>query len=163
HELLPVRSSNHVVSMGEGMTPLLSLPTYGARIGLRHLLMKDEGLIPTGTFKARGAAVGVSRAAELGVKGIAMPTNGNAGASWALYAARAGLQTLIAMPVDAPDITRRECIAAGAELYLVDGLIGDAGKLITKAVSNRPGYQKVSTLEEPYRLEGKKTMGYEIA
>lgn len=163
HELLPVQSSNHVVSMGEGMTPLLPLPTYGARIGLRRLLMKDEGLIPTGTFKARGAAVGVSRAAELGVKGIAMPTNGNAGASWALYAARAGLQTLIAMPVDAPDITRRECVAAGAELYLVDGLIGDAGKLISKAVSNRPGYQKVSTLEEPYRLEGKKTMGYEIA
>lgn len=163
HELLPVRSSDHVVSMGEGMTPLLPLPTYGARIGLGRLLMKDEGLIPTGTFKARGAAVGVSRAAELGVKGIAMPTNGNAGASWALYAARAGLQTLIAMPVDAPDITRRECVAAGAEVYLVDGLIGDAGRLISKAVPSRPGYQKVSTLEEPYRLEGKKTMGYEIA
>ena len=89
--------------------------------------MKDEGLLPTGAFKARGAAVGVSRAAELGVTGIAMPTNGNAGAAWAVYAARAGLGALVAMPVDAPVITRRECVVAGAELYLVDGLIGDAG------------------------------------
>jgi threonine synthase len=124
--------------------------------------MKDEGLTPTGTFKARGAAVGVSRAAELGVRGVAMPTNGNAGAAWAAYAARAGLDCLIAMPVAAPAITRAECVVAGAELYLVDGLIGDAGKLVNAAVGERPGYQEVSTLKEPYRLEGKKTMGYEI-
>ncbi|HVV20820.1 MAG TPA: threonine synthase [Pseudonocardiaceae bacterium] len=163
HEVLPVRDPANIVSMGEGMTPLLPLPTYGTTIGLPKLLMKDEGVIPTGTFKARGAAVGVSRAAELGVKGVAMPTNGNAGAAWAVYAARAGMRSLIAMPVDAPSITRAECAVAGAELYLVDGLIGDAGKLINAAVQQRGGYQEVSTLKEPYRLEGKKTMGYEIA
>ncbi|WP_410623294.1 threonine synthase [Amycolatopsis sp. cmx-8-4] len=163
HEVLPVRSAEHVVSLGEGMTPLLRLPRYGRELGLSRLWMKDEGLVPTGSFKARGAAVGVSRAAELGVRGIAMPTNGNAGAAWALYAARAGLTSLIAMPDDAPSITMRECVAAGAELYRVDGLIGDAGKLVAAAVQRRPGVQEVSTLKEPYRIEGKKTMGYEIA
>jgi threonine synthase len=162
HEMLPVRDPARVVTMGEGMTPLLALPRYGARIGVPKLLMKDEGLVPTATFKARGAAVGVSRAAELGVTGVAMPTNGNAGSAWAAYAARAGLSCLIAMPVDAPEITRTECVATGAELYLVDGLIGDAGKIIAAAVRERPGVQEVSTLKEPYRIEGKKTMGYEI-
>jgi threonine synthase len=162
HEMLPVRDPGRVVTLGEGMTPLLPLPRYGARIGVPGLLMKDEGLVPTGSFKARGAAVGVSRAAELGVTGVAMPTNGNAGAAWATYAARAGLTCLIAMPAGAPAITRTECVATGAELYLVDGLIGDAGKLINAAVRERTGYQEVSTLKEPYRLEGKKTMGYEI-
>lgn len=161
-ELLPVRDERHVVTLGEGMTPLLDLPRYGAQLGVPGLRMKDEGLIPTGSFKARGAAVGVSRAAELGVTGIAMPTNGNAGAAWAVYAARAGMRSLIAMPVDAPEITRTECVVAGAELYLVDGLIGDAGKIVAAAVAERTGYQEVSTLKEPYRLEGKKTMGYEI-
>ena len=101
------------------MTPLLPLPTYGAAMGVPNLLMKDEGLIPTGTFKARGAAVGVSRARELGVGAMGMPTNGNAGAAWSVYAARAGMGSLIVMPVDAPEITRRECVVAGAELYLV--------------------------------------------
>jgi threonine synthase len=163
HEVLPVRDESNVVSMGEGMTPLLPLASYGAGIGVPGLLMKDEGLIPTGTFKARGAAVGVSRAAELGVKGVAMPTNGNAGAAWAAYAARASMASLIAMPLDAPEITRAECVVSGAELYLVDGLIGDAGRLVAAAVRSRPGYQEVSTLKEPYRIEGKKTMGYEIA
>jgi threonine synthase len=162
HEMLPVRDPARVVTMGEGMTPLLALPRYGARIGVPKLLMKDEGLVPTATFKARGAAVGVSRAAELGVTGVAMPTNGNAGSAWAAYAARAGLSCLIAMPVDAPEITRTECVATGAELYLIDGLIGDAGKIIAAAVRERPGVQEVSTLKEPYRIEGKKTMGYEI-
>lgn len=162
HEVLPVRDASSVVSLGEGMTPLLPMTRYGAAIGVPGLLMKDEGLVPTGTFKARGAAVGVSRAAELGVRGIAMPTNGNAGAAWAVYAARAGLSSLIAMPVDAPSITRAECVAAGAELYLVDGLIGDAGAIVNAAVGSRPGFQEVSTLKEPYRIEGKKTMGYEI-
>ena len=161
-EVLPVRDPRHLVSLGEGMTPLLPLPRYGAELGVPGLLMKDEGLVPTGSFKARGAAVGVSRAAELGVRGIAMPTNGNAGAAWSIYAARAGLDSLIAMPVDAPEITRKECVVAGAELYLVDGLIGDAGRLVAAAVAEREGYQEVSTLKEPYRLEGKKTMGYEI-
>ena len=163
HEMLPVRDPSSITSLGEGMTPLLPLQRYGARIGVPRLLMKDEGLTPTGTFKARGAAVGVSRAAELGVTGVAMPTNGNAGAAWAAYAARAGMNCLIAMPVAAPAINRAECVAAGAELHLVDGLIGDAGRLINAAVRARTGYQEVSTLREPYRLEGKKTMGYEIA
>ena len=162
HEVLPVRDPVHVTTLGEGMTPLLPLPSYGASIGIPGLLMKDEGLIPTGTFKARGAAVGVSRARELGVRAVAMPTNGNAGAAWSLYAARAGLGSLIVMPVDAPEITRRECVVSGAELYLVDGLINHAGALVKAAVEARTGYQEVSTLKEPYRIEGKKTMGYEI-
>ncbi|MBO0831560.1 MAG: threonine synthase [Actinobacteria bacterium] len=162
-EVLPVRDPQSIVSMGEGMTPLTPLPTYGAKIGVPGLLLKDEGMVPTGTFKARGAAVGVSRARELGVKGVAMATNGNAGAAWALYAGRAGMHSLIAMPVGAPPVTRAECVVAGAEVYLVDGLIGDAGKLISAAVAERGSYQDVGTLKEPYRLEGKKTMGYEIA
>ena len=164
HELLPVRDPDRVVSMGEGMTPLVPLPRFGAAAGVPRLVMKDEGLIPTGTFKARGAAVGVSRAAELGVRGVAMPTNGNAGAAWSAYAARAGLRSLIAMPLDAPLITRNECVAAGADLYLVRGLISDAGRIVGEAVRASGGaFMDVSTLKEPYRIEGKKTMGYEIA
>jgi threonine synthase len=163
HELLPVGAASRVVSLGEGMTPLLALPRLGKALGVPRLLMKDESLNPTGTFKARGAAVGASRATELGVTAVALPTNGNAGAAWAVYAARAGLRSLIVMPVSAPAITRAECTAAGAELYLVDGLIGDAGALVAGALAARPGYQDTSTLKEPYRLEGKKTMGLEIA
>src|SRR4051812_45594878 len=109
-EMLPLRDESFVVTLGESMTPLLPLPRYGTRIGLPGLLMKDEGGQPTGTFKARGAAVGVSRARELGVTGVAMPTNGNAGAAWAAYAARAGLPCLIAMPAAAPVITRTEVV-----------------------------------------------------
>ena len=160
-ELLPVRADEHVVTMGEGMTPLLPLPRLGARLGVPRLLMKDEGLIPTGSFKARGAAVGVSRARELGIARVAMPTNGNAGAAWSAYAARGGLRSLVVMPAGAPDITRRECAAAGADLYLVDGLIGDAGAIVAGAVADGDWFD-VSTLKEPYRLEGKKTMGLEI-
>jgi threonine synthase len=163
HELLPVRAPGRVVSLGEPMTPLLALPAMGRALGVPNLLMKDEGLLPGGTFKARGAAVGVSRAAELGVTAIAMPTNGNAGAAWSVYAARAGLRSLIVMPAGAPEVTRAACVAAGAELYLVDGLIGDAGRLVAEAVERRPAYQNVATLREPYRIEGKKTMGLEIA
>lgn len=163
HELLPVRDPANVVTLGEGMTPLVPLPGYGAAIGVPRLVMKDEGLIPTGSFKARGAAVGVARAHELGVQGIAMPTNGNAGAAWAAYAARAGMRSLIAMPVDAPEITRAECALAGAQLHLVDGLIGDAGRLITQKIATEPGsWFDAATLKEPYRIEGKKTMGLEI-
>ena len=163
HELLPVRRAAHVVSLGEGMTPLLPMPVIGRALGVPGLLMKDEGVLPTGTFKARGAAVGVSRAAELGVAAIAMPTNGNAGAAWSLYAARAGMRSLIVMPAAAPQITRAECAAAGAELYLTGGGIGDAGRLVTEVLGQRPGYQNAATLKEPYRIEGKKTMGLEIA
>jgi threonine synthase len=163
HELLPVRQAGHVVSLGEGMTPLLPMPKAGQALGVPGLLMKDEGVLPTGTFKARGAAVGVSRAAELGVAAIAMPTNGNAGAAWSAYAARAGMRCLIAMPVAAPPVTRAECAVAGAELYQVDGDIADAGRLVAETLRQRPGYQNAATLKEPYRIEGKKTMGLEIA
>ena len=163
HELLPVRSAEHIVTLGEGMTPLLPMPAIGAELGLDRLLMKDEGLIPTGSFKARGAAVGVSRAHELGVRSIAMPTNGNAGSAWATYAARAGMRSLIAMPLGAPEICRVECRVLGAELHLVDGHIGDAGVLVRELIAGREGYQEVSTLREPYRIEGKKTMGLELA
>ncbi|MGB3443090.1 MAG: threonine synthase [Actinophytocola sp.] len=159
-ELLPVREHRHVVSLGEGMTPILPLRSYGARIGVPDLLVKDEGLLPTGSFKARGASVGVSRALELGIERITMPTNGNAGAAWATYAARAGLESLIVMPQDAPRITRMECAMAGARLFIVDGLIGDAGKLAAQAVAD--GWFNTATLKEPYRIEGKKTMGLEI-
>jgi threonine synthase len=162
-ELLPVREDRHVTTLGEGWTPLWHAPRYGARIGLDRLMVKDEGLVPTGSFKARGAAVGVSRAVELGARHVAMPTNGNAGAAWATYAARAGIAATIAMPMAAPVITRQEVTAAGADLHLVDGLIGDAGKLIAGLIAESGGQIfDASTLKEPYRLEGKKTMGYEI-
>jgi len=161
-ELLPVHREDSIVTLGEGMTPLVPLPRIGRRTGFRNLLMKDEGTIPTGTFKARGAAVGVSRAKELGVRELAMPTNGNAGGAWALYCARAGIKCFIVMPEDAPAIPRNECALSGAELYLVRGLISDAGRIIGKAVK-RHGWYDASTLKEPYRIEGKKTMGFEIA
>lgn len=163
HELLPVRDPRFVVSLGEGLTPLVATPRLGKELGVPGLLMKDEGVLPGGSFKTRGAAAGVSRALELGATGIAMPTNGNAGAAWALYSARAGLASLIAMPANAPEITRRECTIAGAELHIVDGHIGDAGALIAGELSRRTGYLDTSTLKEPYRIEGKKTMGLEIA
>jgi len=160
-ELLPVRDPEYVAYLGEGMTPLLPMPGYGTQIGVPDLLVKDESLLPTGSFKARGAATGVSRAAELGVRRIALPTNGNAGSAWAAYAARAGMDALVVMPADAPEVTRRECAAVGARLYLVDGLIADAGALAAQAKDR--GWFVVSTLTEPYRVEGKKTMGLEIA
>ncbi|MFI7026039.1 threonine synthase [Micromonospora sp. NPDC049900] len=162
-ELLPVADPTYVTTLGEGWTPMLRAPAYGAEIGVDDLLVKDEGLTPTGSFKARGAAVGVSRARELGVRRIAMPTNGNAGAAWATYAARAGMGATIAMPLSAPTICRRECVAAGADLRLVDGLIGDAGRQVAGLVAASAGsIFDAGTLREPYRLEGKKTMGYEI-
>ncbi|RKN49541.1 threonine synthase [Micromonospora endolithica] len=162
-ELLPVADPGTVATLGEGWTPMLRAPAYGAEIGISDLLVKDEGLTPTGSFKARGAAVGVSRARELGIERIAMPTNGNAGAAWATYAARAGLGATVVMPLDAPTICRRECVAAGADLRLVDGLISDAGRHVQKLIAESGGtIFDAGTLREPYRLEGKKTMGYEI-
>lgn len=162
HELLPVTDPEFVVTLGEGMTPLLPMSRVGKDMGIDKLMMKDEGIIPSGSFKARGAAVGVSKAKELGVKELAMPTNGNAGAAWSLYAARAGIKASIVMPVEAPVITRNECAVSGANLNLVDGLISDAGKIVGKAVQEY-GLFDASTLKEPYRIEGKKTMGIEIA
>ncbi|MGH3472500.1 MAG: threonine synthase [Nocardioidaceae bacterium] len=164
HELLPVSSADAVVTLGEGMTPLLPAPRLAADLGLRRLFIKDDGLLPTGSFKARGAAVGVSRARELGARRLAMPTNGNAGAAWSAYAARGGLQLTVAMPLDAPVVTRAETVATGGDLWLVDGLISDAGRLVAQALDGQEtGWLDVATLKEPYRIEGKKTMGFEIA
>jgi threonine synthase len=160
-ELLPVKKEENVVFLGEGMTPLLPLKNLGPKLGFSSLYLKDEGLIPTGTFKARGAAVGVSRAKELGIKVLAMPTNGNAGGSWAAYCAKAGIKAVIVMPKDAPIINRKEVAVAGAGLYVVDGLISDAGKIVGRAIAEY-GWYDASTLKEPYRIEGKKTMGLEI-
>lgn len=162
HELLPVGSKDYVVSLGEGMTPLINMPRMGEDMSIPHLYMKDEGIIPTGSFKARGAAVGISKAKELGIRELVMPTNGNAGAAWSLYAARAGIQSSIVMPIDAPAITRNECAISGSNLFLVDGLISDAGKIVFQAVKDYQMFD-ASTLKEPYRIEGKKTMGLEIA
>lgn len=159
-ELLPVRRQENVVSFGEGMTPVVAAPRLGRAIGVPRLQIKDEGVLPTGTFKARGAAVGVSRAQELGARRFTMPTNGNAGAAWASYGARAGMEALIAMPYGAPRVTRAEVTLAGGQLELVDGLIGDAAKVSASAVDD--GWFDAATLREPYRLEGKKTIGLEI-
>lgn len=161
-ELLPVQDDRNIVTLGEGYTPLLPLEKAGKKSGIPNLYLKDEGIIPTGTFKARGAAVGVSRAKELGIRQLAMPTNGNAGAAWSVYGARAGIEVTIVMPEDAPKITRNECAAAGAKLYLVRGLISDCGKIVGAGVKAH-GWFDASTLKEPYRIEGKKTMGLEIA
>ncbi|MFC7787764.1 threonine synthase [Microbacterium sp. MAHUQ-60] len=162
HELLPVQDPDAVRGFGEGMTPLIDVPTLGRRLGLSRLKFKDESLLPTGTFKARGAAVGVARAAELGIARIAMPTNGNAGAAWASYSARYGIALTAIQPIDAPRINRSESSFAGAEISLIDGLISDAGKAIAALVGKGEHFD-VSTLKEPYRVEGKKTMGLEIA
>lgn len=161
HELLPVRQASNVASLGEGMTPLLPLRSLGPAMEVPNLLMKDEGIMPTGTFKARGAAVGVSAACERGARKIAMPTQGNAGAAWSAYAARAGLESLIVMPADAPTVTRAECVVTGAHLRIVTGSIGEAAALVRAAVA-ADGWFDVSTLKEPYRIEGKKTMGFEL-
>jgi threonine synthase len=160
-ELLPIENERNIVSLGEVITPLVKLERVGKRLGFDNLLLKDEGLNPGGSFKSRGAALGVSRAKELGVSALAMPTNGNAGAAWAIYCAKAGIKACVVMPKDAPYITRAECAVSGAELYLIDGLISDAGRVVAKAIAQN-GWYDASTLKEPYRIEGKKTMGFEI-
>jgi len=153
-ELLPVRDGQNVISLGERTTPIVPLSD--------GLLVKDESPLPTGSFKARGAAIGIARARELGVRDIALPTNGNAGAAWAAYAARAGMRAHVAIPAAAPSIHVRECTELGAEVRVVDGTIADAGKLVARWVAS-DGYYDASTLKEPYRIEGKKTLGFEIA
>ncbi|MCY3802158.1 MAG: threonine synthase [Chloroflexi bacterium] len=161
-ELLPISRRENEIDLGEGGTLELRLRGLGAEFGLDGLWLKDEGANPTGTFKARGAATGASKARELGLKEWAMPTAGNAGSAWAAYAARAGADLHVAMPADTPGANIAECVAYGAKIYLVDGLISDAGRLIADACA-RYGWYDVSTLKEPYRVEGKKTMGFEIA
>ncbi|MGH2350086.1 MAG: threonine synthase, partial [Chloroflexota bacterium] len=161
-ELLPVRDPANIVSLGEGMTPLLPALRVGRALGCSQLYVKEEGLNPTGSFKARGQAVAVSRALELGAKALAIPSAGNAGGAMAAYAARAGLPAYVFMPEDAPESTKAECALYGARLYLVKGLINDCGKIVRDGAAAR-GWFDVSTLKEPYRQEGKKTMGYELA
>ena len=161
-ELLPVRDARHIVTLGEGMTPLLSAPRLGAALGCSALWVKDEGVNPTGSFKARGQAVAVSRALELGARTLAIPSAGNAGGAMAAYAARAGAPAQVFMPRDVPPANVAECVLYGAHLHLVAGLIGDCGRLVRQGVAVH-GWFDLSTLREPYRQEGKKTMGYEIA
>ncbi|HEX5039617.1 MAG TPA: threonine synthase [Candidatus Limnocylindria bacterium] len=165
HELLPIRDPVHVHSLGEGATPLLQAPKRAAdAVGLTSgaLLVKDEGRNPTGSFKARGMAVAVARAAELGIGEIALPSAGNAGGAAAAYAAAAGIGCHVAMPNDVPEINRREAEAYGGQVTLVDGLIDLAGRLVRQRAGTE-GWFDLSTLREPYRAEGKKTMAYELA
>lgn len=156
-ELLPVVDDRSIVSLGEGFTPIVSLKNGGGR-----LLLKDDGLLPTGTFKARGMCVAVSRAKELGVRRFAVPSAGNAAGALACYVARGGLEAVVYMPVDTPLSMRRECEAFGASVRLVEGSISDAGRVMRSELAGK-GFFDVSTLREPYRVEGKKTMGLEIA
>lgn len=162
HELLPARSASTVISLGEGDTPLLNLDRLANDFGLEHLRLKDEGANPTGSFKARGLATAVTRAYELGVTRIVIPTAGNAGGALAAYAARAGVSASIYMPVDTPESNRIESLITGAVVTPVQGLISDAAALAGEE-ARRTGAFDVSTFKEPYRVEGKKTMGYEIA
>ena len=161
-ELLPVRSAANIVSLGENETPLVPLDRVGARLGLKSLLVKDEGRLPTGSFKARGLVMAVSMAKELGVGRIAMPTNGNAGAALAAYGARAGMEIIVLCPDDTPEINVREIAALGARVYRVNGLIDDCGKIVGEGARQGLWFD-FSTLKEPYRIEGKKVMGLELA
>jgi threonine synthase len=158
-ELLPVRRPENVLSLGEVTTPLVPLPRL-AKGG--EILVKDEGRLPTGSFKARGLALAVSMAKELGIKTMAMPTNGNAGAAMAAYCARAGIKSYVFCPDDTPAVNIREIAMQGAEVFLVDGLIDDCGRLVAEG-EKAVGWFNCSTLREPYRIEGKKTMGIELA
>jgi threonine synthase len=159
-ELLPVRHTRDIVSLGEAMTPLVPLPKLGAPGG--ELIVKDEGRLPTGSFKARGLVMAVSMAKALGIKHMAMPTNGNAGAALAAYASSAGIKTTIFCPEDTPEVNVSEIALQGAAVYRVNGLIDDCGKIVGEGKA-KVGWFDVSTLKEPYRIEGKKTMGLELA
>jgi threonine synthase len=162
HEVLPVRAWSNVVTLGEGSTPLLGASRLRQAFGISGLLVKAESLNPTGSFKARGMSVAVSRARELGATSFVMPSAGNAGGALAAYASVAGLQATVVMPTDAPIVNQVEVAACGADLILVDGLISDCGRL-TARIAERTGAFNLSTLKEPYRVEGKKTMGIELA
>lgn len=161
-ELLPVRQTSNIVSLGENATPLSPLPRTAKRLGGAQLLAKDEGRLPTASFKARGLVMAVSMAKELGVTQVAMPTNGNAGAALAAYAAVAGMESVIFCPADTPEVNVREIAAQGARVYRVNGYIDDCGAIVGQGVKER-GWFDFSTLKEPYRIEGKKTMGLELA
>src|SRR6516165_6984742 len=161
-ELLPVRKTENIVSLGETMTPIVAMPRLSKKLGGGEILVKDEGRLPTGSFKARGLVMAVSMAKALGIKHMAMPTNGNAGAALAAYASRASIKTTIFCPQDTPEVNVSEIALQGATVYRVNGLIDDCGKIVAEGKA-KVGWFDVSTLKEPYRIEGKKTMGLELA
>jgi threonine synthase len=161
-ELLPLPLDAEPVTLGEGMTPLVSCPRLGRELGLRRLLVKDESQLPTGSFKSRGMTTAVSMARHLGLRRLAVPTAGNAGGALAAYGARAGLEVYVFMPDDTPRVNQVEAHLAGARVFLVNGLISDCGRLVREGTPAL-GWFDMSTLKEPYRLEGKKTMGLELA
>jgi threonine synthase len=161
-ELLPVRRARDIVSLGEPITPILTLPRLAKTLAAGDILVKDESRLPTGSFKARGLALAVSMAKALGVKHMAMPTNGNAGAALSAYASRAGIRSTVFCPADTPEVNVREIALQGASVYRVNGLIDDCGQIVAEGVA-KAGWFDTSTLKEPYRIEGKKTMGIELA
>ena len=161
-ELLPIADASNIVSLGETMTPLIHAKRLGARFGLTEVWVKDESRLPTGSFKARGLAMAVSKAKALGLTQLAIPSAGNAATALALYAACAGIPAHIFMPKDTPAFNRETCQLAGANVTLIDGLITDAGRIVAER-KEAEGWFDVSTLKEPYRVEGKKTMGFELA
>ncbi|HVX15721.1 MAG TPA: threonine synthase [Pirellulales bacterium] len=161
-ELLPPAENEDIVSLGEGMTPLVDCPRLGAHFGLSRLTIKDESRLPTGSFKSRGLAMAITMARQFGIRRVAIPTAGNAGGAMAAYAARAGIEAYVFMPDDTPAINQYECRLAGAKTFLVNGLITDCGRIVREG-KERAGWFDLSTLKEPYRIEGKKTMGLELA
>ena len=161
-ELLPVRRTEDIVSLGEAVTPIVAMPKLAKMLATTEILVKDESRLPTGSFKARGLAMAVSMAKALGVAHMAMPTNGNAGAALAAYASRAGIKTTVFCPQDTPEVNVREIALQGATVYRVNGLIDDCGKIVMQGQA-KVGWFDTSTLKEPYRIEGKKTMGLELA
>jgi len=161
-EVLPVRDPSARIALGEGFTPMIDAPRTATRLGVRRVWVKDEGQNPTGSFKARGLCLAVSRALELGAKELALPSAGNAGSAAAAYGAAAGLPVHVVVPTDTPAPILEEMSALGADVQLLDGLISDCGKVVKKGVEEQ-GWFDLSTLKEPYRVEGKKTMGYELA
>ena len=161
-ELLPVEDDSKIASLGEGMTPLLRCERLGAALGLNDLWVKDESQLPTGSFKSRGLAMAISGANEFGVDRVAIPPAGNAGGAMAAYAARVGMEAFVFMPADTPIVNQHEAAYYGARAYLVDGLINDCGAVVRDGAAEM-GWFDVSTLKEPYRIEGKKTMGLELA
>lgn len=161
-ELLPAYDPEKIVSLGEGMTPILPCARLGSKMGLSNLYVKDESQLPTGSFKSRGMALAITMANHFGIETVALPTAGNAGGAAAAYAARAGMQCYVFMPQDTPIINQYEAAAAGAHAFLVNGLINDCGKIVNDGKETM-GWFDLSTLKEPYRIEGKKTMGLELA
>jgi threonine synthase len=161
-ELLPVSDPLLIVSLVEAVTPIVEFKRLGASLGANWVYVKDESRLPTGSFKARGMALAVSKAKEFGIRRLAVPTAGNAGGALAAYAARAGIEAYVFMPDDTPVSNMKECWLAGAQTFAVNGLITDCSRIVSEGVKTK-GWFEVSTLKEPYRIEGKKTMGFEVA